>query len=105
MPYAILGQDDSTTKEKLAKYTGVVSWGYLKPHCERKALFFVDPSLSLEAVGTAIAHNDAGKIEAWLKAGDLVKLSETHAAQWEEKLETKFEALVVSPFVLCRLAG
>jgi hypothetical protein len=41
-------------------------------------------------------------VEAWLNVGDLVKISELHAQQWETAPETRFEALVVSPFVLCR---
>jgi hypothetical protein len=44
-------------------------------------------------------------VEGWLKSGDLVKIGDLHAAQWEGKA-VEFEALVVSPFVLCRpLAG
>ena len=38
-----------------------------------------------------------------LKAGDIVKIGDLHAAQWEKPGDkTEFEALVVSPFVLCR---
>jgi hypothetical protein len=40
-------------------------------------------------------------VEAWLRCGDLVKIGDLHAAQWE-KGGMEFEALVVSPFVLCR---
>jgi len=92
------------TAEKLANYTGTVTWDYLKPHYERGGLFFVDPSLKLEIVGEAIANNCSDQVAAWLKTADLVKITELHASQWEEKPELLFEALVVSPFVLFRPA-
>ena len=52
-------------------------------------------------VGVALAANDTSAVEAWLKSGDLVKIEAIHAAQWETD-GPAFEALVVSPFVLCR---
>ena len=97
----MLGVDTSDVKEKLEKYTGIVDWTYLEPHFRNQVLLFVDPQLQLADVGYAISSNNTQQVEAWLKSGDLVKISALHAAQWE-KGETHFEALVVSPFVLCR---
>lgn len=82
-------------------YTGTLPWSYLAPHAEKQTLWFVDPALPLKTVGEAISGNDAAQVETWLKAGDLVKIGPLHAAQWESGA-TEFEALVVSPFVLCR---
>lgn len=93
---------DSSTPESVASDKGTVGWDYLRPHYERGGLFFVDPSLKLEEVSEVFAANDRAQVEAWLKAGDLVKISDLHAAQWEKPAEVVFEALVVSPFVLCR---
>ena len=105
MKYAILGQDTSSTAEKLESYTGTVGWSYLRPHWQNGVLYFVDPELKLVDVGAAISENDKARVEGWLKSGDLVKIGDLHAAQWEGKA-VQFEALVVSPFVLCRpLAG
>ncbi|MFT3990759.1 MAG: DUF2288 domain-containing protein [Luteolibacter sp.] len=98
----LFGEDHFTTAEKLANYTGSVSWGYLQPHYERGALFFVDPGLKLEDVGEAIANDQSEKIKAWLASADLVKITELHAGQWKETPAITFQALVVSPFVLCR---
>ena len=95
------GGNTSSTREKLANYTGQVPWSYLAPHSLKGSLYFVDPGLKLEDVGAAISANRTGQVEAWLKAGDLVKIEALHAAQWEHG-DTEFEALVVSPFVLCR---
>jgi hypothetical protein len=101
MKYALLGEDSATVEEKLEKFTGQVNWSYLKPHYHSGVLFFVDPSLTLQRVGAAISADQSEKVKNWIKTGDLVKLGELHAAQWEGA-ETEFEALVVSPFVLCR---
>lgn len=102
MQYGMIGEDGRTTEEKVAKYCGEVDWTYLKPHYETGSLFFVDPSIKLETVGVAIAHDVKEEVAAWLKTGDLVKIEALHAQQWEEDHEQKFQALVVSPFVLCR---
>lgn len=101
MKYALLGGDDTSDEEKLSKYCGRVSWSYLRPHLENESLYFLDPEIPLEVAGKAMSENRTEQVEAWLKSGDLVQLGPLHAAQWEEG-EVEFEALVVSPFVLCR---
>ena len=99
--YGMLGDDQRSTEEKLAKYSGQVTWEYLKEHYEKGTLFFVDPDLKLETVGAEIVADQKAKIAAWLKSAELVKIEALHAVQWEGT-EQQFEALVVSPFVLCR---
>lgn len=101
MRYGIIGEDESSTADKLAKYTGRVGWDYLRDPYLNGILFFVDPSLKLEQVGQVIAEDDSEQVDRWLKSGDLVKIEKLHAGQWEGS-EQQFEALVVSPFVLCR---
>ena len=101
MQYGMLGEDGSTTSEKLAKYSGECGWDYLKPHYENGVLHFVDPELAIEDVGAAISEDDKESVERWLKAGEIVKIEALHAAQWEDS-DQQFQALVVSPFVLCR---
>ena len=104
MKYTMLGEDNSTPQEKLEKFMGQVDWKYLKPHFQTGVLYFVDPDLELGEVGYAFTENHKEQVEAWLKAGDLVKIGDLHAEQWA-KGDTQFEALVVSPFVLCRPVG
>lgn len=101
MRYGMLGEDDSTTEEKLTKFCGEVGWDYLKGPFKNGTLFFVDPELTLEAVGMAVTNDEKDKVDGWLKSGDLVKIEALHVQQWEGT-EQQFEALVVSPFVLCR---
>lgn len=106
MKYAILGEDNSSPQEKLAKYAGTVNWTYLRPHYQSGVLYYVDPEMKLAEVGYAFTENHSDQVETWLRAGDIVKIGELHAAQWGRKGdETEFEALVVSPFVLCRPIG
>ena len=99
MRYGLLGSDPSSPLERLEKYTGEVDWAYLKPHFENGALLWVDPSLSITEVGHAISIDDAERVKAWRKSGDLVTPSAPHAHHWEEA-GAHFLALVVSPFVL-----
>lgn len=102
MKYRILGSGHLREEDKLAQALGEVAWSYLAPHFRNGTLYFVDPELALEEVGLAFTGNQRHQVETWLKRGDLVKIEELHAAQWEGDEETRFEALVVSPFVLCR---
>jgi hypothetical protein len=99
--YAMIGKDESSVEEKLEKYTGTVDWKYLAPHYLSGSLFFVDPQLALVEVGLAFSENQTEKVGEWLKAGDLVKIGDLHVEHWQ-KDGVVFEALVVSPFVLCR---
>ncbi|MGK0185463.1 MAG: hypothetical protein ACI9R3_001241 [Verrucomicrobiales bacterium] len=99
MPYGMLGDDTTTTPDKLAKYTGDVDWSYLKPHFESGVLLYVDPGLDLTTVGETFSRDASDKVQEWLKTGDLLKPSQPHATYWEES-DAKFTALVVSPFVL-----
>ena len=101
MNYGMIGEDDSTDGEKLAKFMGKVDWSYLKPHYERGSLFFVDTAVEMTEVGEAMAKDDADAVKRWMLSGDLVKIEGIHAFQWEDS-KTQFEALVISPFVLCR---
>lgn len=97
--YGLLGDDTASMLEKLEKYTGTIDWSYLKPHFETGALLYVDPSLALTEVGHAFTADDAARVAAWRRTGDLVTPSAPHAEYWAES-GTIFLALMVSPFVL-----
>ncbi|SRR5690606_7725454 len=99
MRYGMLGGEGPSPQERLEKYTGEVDWAYLKPHFASGALVWVDPSLDLVEVGRAFTEDEADKVQAWRRGGELVCPSEPHAAHWEDS-QARFLALVVSPFVL-----
>ena len=104
MRYGVLGDDDSSVSDKLEKYTGEVDWAYLKMPFEAEALLYVDPSLDLVEVGKAFAEDDAEAVKAWRSNGDIIQPGPPHAEYWEES-GAKFQALVVSPFVLIQPVG
>lgn len=97
----MLGEDHSTLSEKLAKYSGRVSWKDLKNHMVSGSLVYVDPCLDLNEVGRAFAEDAKERVQAWMKNGDLVVPSQPHADYWES-IQATFECQVVSPFVLIR---
>ncbi|MBB5353534.1 hypothetical protein HNR46_003795 [Haloferula luteola] len=99
MKYGILGEDRQSDDEKISKYTGEVAWSYLRPHFQRDALLWVDPELNLEEVAKAFTDDDTSRVANWLGNGDLVRVGQLHAAQWEDG-EELFTAVVVTPFVL-----
>ena len=99
MRYQIVGEDASSTAEKLAKYSGRASWSDLKTHLASGVLIYVDSALDLPSVGRAFADDDQDRVAAWLKSGDLVKPSAPHGNYWES-INAMFECQVVSPFVL-----
>ena len=99
MKYTMLGEDGQSDEDKIAKYTGEVGWSYLKPHYKSGNLLWVDPALDLTAVAQAFTSDQSEQVADWLGKGDLVRIGELHAQQWEESDE-QFTAVVVTPFVL-----
>lgn len=103
MKYAMLGEDAQSDEEKIAKYMGEVGWKYLKPHYKNGNVLWVDPELDLEVVAKAFTEDDSEQVANWLGSGDLVRIGDLHAEQWEEGDEL-FLAVVVTPFVLMQNA-
>ncbi len=101
MEYGMLGDDDMSQEEKVAKYTGDVDWSYLRPHYKSEAMIYVDPCLELKEVAQAFIEDDKSKVDAWLKKADIVKPSSQHADWWEYD-NTRFTAVVCNPFVLAQ---
>ena len=99
MKYTVLGEDTQSPEERIAKYTGEVTWKYLKPHLEFNSLLWVEPSMKLADVAAALTADDTETVANWLGNGDLVKVGELHAQQWEDSDEL-FTAVVITPFVL-----
>ena len=94
-------EDTLSQAEKLDKYSGEVDWSYLKPHFKDGNLIYVDPSLDLKAVGLVFAKDNQAQVRKWLQCGDLVQPCELHAEHWE-KVKARFQAMVVSPFILAQ---
>jgi len=99
MKYAMIGEDGQSDDEKIAKYTGEVGWKYLKPHYKSGNVLYVDPELDLKTVAKAFTSDETEQVASWLGSGDLVRIGELHAEQWEGG-DDLFLAVVVTPFVL-----
>ncbi len=99
MRYGMIGDDLRSLSEKLEKYTGEICWEYLRPHYAHGALVWVDSSLSLTEVGRAFSEDDTEQVSLWRRSGDILLPSDLHAKYWSEA-QSRFLALVVSPFVL-----
>ncbi len=97
----MLGDDETPAQEKIAKYTGEVDWSYIKPHYKSGAMIYVDPALELKVVAEAFTKDNKEQVQAWLKSADLVKPSHLHEDWWEYD-QTRFTAVVITPFVLAQ---
>jgi len=96
--------DRSTDAEKLEKYSGDVDWSYLAPHYRAGNMIYVDPALDLKAAGLAFTEDAKDRVHAWLKSGDLVRPCDLHAEHWQRE-GTRFNAMIVRPFVLAQPIG
>ncbi len=94
-------EDKQSDLEKLEKYSGDVTWEYLRPHYESGSMIYVDPSIELTAAGLAFTNDDKAQVQAWLKSGDLVQPCDLHVAHWKASA-TRFNAMIVRPFVLAQ---
>jgi hypothetical protein len=94
-------EDHQTPAEKLEKYSGDVDWSYLRPHFKAGNMIYVDPCLDLKEVGLVFAKDNQQQVQEWLKAGDLVQPCELHAEHWAKE-GTRFQAMIVRPFVLAQ---
>ncbi len=101
MAYGMVGDDGLTDEQRRNKYTGDVDCEYLEPHIKQGVVIFVDPSIDLDEAGAAFSSDDKVKVDAWLKAGDLVKVDELHLKWWQSQ-KTRFMAQIVKPFVLVK---
>jgi len=97
--YGMIGDDPLSSNEKIAKYTGDVDWEYIKPHYLAGNIIYVDPSLNLAKVGAAFAEDNKEQVNTWLKKADIIQPGHHHADWWEHD-QTRFNALIMKPFVL-----
>ena len=78
----------------------IVAWHWLRPHQQRDALWVVATALDLEAVGAALARDDAEAVRAWLADGSLRKPAKEQLDCWESDPLHPLSMLIVQPFVL-----
>ncbi len=91
-------QDD--IRSALTENLDEAVWTWLAPHVQRESVFVVAGDLDLLAVGEAIARDNLSQVEAWIQAAQLGKPSASQIDRWSENPATRFDALIVQPFVL-----
>lgn len=92
-------QEPSTLYAKLLGETASITWKELQPFFAKGALLWVEPTLDLIAVAEAFAENRETQVAAWLKSGDVGKVSESKALDLFER-DPPLWAVVVAPWVL-----
>lgn len=87
-------------KTQLAENLDEATWEWLMPHVERDVLVIVVPELDLLEVGEAIASDNVNFVQRWIGEQQMTKPSPEQIAEWNENRSKKFNALIVSPYVL-----
>jgi hypothetical protein len=77
-------------------------WVDLRDHHARGALLLLASEEDLIDVGLAIARDDRATVSALLARGALRKTSESEAKAFAERTSTRFQLLIVQPFVLAQ---
>lgn len=94
----------SDLKTQLQEQLAEVDWKDLIPHAQRDAVIIVHPQLDLVEVGSAIAQDNTMIIQNWISEQLITKPSSEELSQWNDKPDTKFNTLIVQPFVIASLS-
>jgi len=92
-------------REALTENLDEAVWTWLAPHVQRESVFVVARDLDLLTVGEAIARDDVPQVQAWIQTARLSKPSAHQIDRWTESPSTRFDALIVQPFVLVQEKG
>jgi hypothetical protein len=87
-------------RAELAELIDEAEWNWLMPHAEREAVVIVAQELDLLDVGVAIANDDVSSVQHWISEQLIYKPSEAQKQDWNDNKSKRFNALIVSPYVL-----
>jgi len=87
-------------KSQLTANLDEANWEWLMPHVDRDVLLIVIPELDLLEVGEAIASDNVTSVQRWISEQQISKPSPVQVASWNENSAKKFNALIISPYVL-----
>lgn len=91
----------SDLQAQLAEMVGNVDWSALGIHARAGRLVFVDPTLDLIEVGTAMAKDDKVRFGHWLDESLVYKPAELEIEQ-RNLQPRQYRVLIVQPFVLAQ---
>ena len=92
-------------REQLAENLDVAEWNWLVPHVKRDSVVIIDQKLDLLDVGVAIASDHTSSVQDWIRQELIYKPSAEQLSIWNDNDTTKFNALIVQPFVLVQEYG
>ena len=92
-------------REQLAENLDVAEWNWLVPHVKRDSVVIIDQKLDLLDVGVAIASDNTSSVQDWISQELIYKPSAEQLSIWNDNDTTKFNALIVKPFVLVQESG
>ncbi len=94
-----MAETDAELHARLNAETGKLSWPELQRHFARGVVIRVDGELDLVAVAAAFVRDDKPEVERWLTSGQVERVGEEHARDWQER-DPLFWAVVAAPWVL-----
>jgi hypothetical protein len=93
----------TSVRDKLRNEVMASYWEDLAQHQARGALLMLLPQLDLLDVAEAMAQDDTARVAAWLKGGQLARVSAAEAELLAERDELRFQFVVVQPWVLAQV--
>lgn len=77
----------------------MLTWLELQRHFARGVVLLAESTLDFLDVATALAGDDVKSTGAWMREGRLYKATDDDARRWD-KVQARFRAVVVAPWVL-----
>lgn len=90
-------QDISRAKVNLE--TSRIAWRELQRFFASGAAIYVSPELDLVEVAFQISEDNKARVQAWMNAGQVARVTDEQALAWYEA-DADMWAVVVSPYVL-----
>ena len=90
----------SDLRAELTQSLDEAQWSWLIPHVNRDAVIIVAPQLNLVDVGLAIVNDNSTSVQHWIAESLIYKPSVQQKTDWNARQDTRFNALIVQPYVL-----
>jgi hypothetical protein len=91
--------DVATLRANINNETSQINWEELQRFFAGGWLIYVDTKTNLLDVAVAFSQDDKDQVSKWLTSGEVVKVTDTQAKQWQ-KDNASFWANVIKPWVL-----
>ncbi len=86
-------------RAKLNGETAKADWRELQPFFAKGQLIHVHSTLDLVDVAAQIAHDNTLQVQAWMQSGQLEKLADATATDWQAR-QPAIWTVVLAPWIL-----